>query len=55
MAMLEQALVFDGSQGPLVGILARPVTDCRAAPRAWTSSARSVAECISNNCFLSAR
>ena len=31
MAMLEQALVFDGSQGPLVGILARPVTDCRAA------------------------
>jgi exosortase A-associated hydrolase 1 len=31
MAMLEQALVFDGAQGPLVGILARPVTDCRAA------------------------
>lgn len=31
MAMLEQALVFDGTQGPIVGILARPVTDCRAA------------------------
>lgn len=30
-AWSEQALVFEGSQGPIVGVLARPATDFRAA------------------------
>ncbi len=30
-AWSEQALVFEGSQGPIVGVLARPVTDFRTA------------------------
>ena len=31
MALREQPLVFEGSQGPMVGILSRPATECRGA------------------------